>query len=104
MSKHKSFISVHSVVAALETQKKLAQSTPSFLEGMSLPNPKNYNKGQAIYILNPEGIPSHSPGLRQLCHQKCRNPYRIDLQRGGRCPRVGLRPNLGFYPLPLQGA
>jgi hypothetical protein len=180
-----------SVAAFLGTQKKLARSTRRarrFLEGMSLPNPKNDNKGRAICILNPDGIPSHSSGLaeglplgngfsnvatrrhcccpdyrglkptatincrdatiwRKLfraelswnfmpnwpssdlrgfagvwsrlfaklprigrmwggviqcvvrgdvpsCHQKCRNPYRIDLKRGGRCPRVGLRPTL----------
>jgi hypothetical protein len=59
---------MQSVVAAFfETQKKLARSTRRarrFLKGMSLPNPKNDNKGQAICILNPDGIPSHSPGLR----------------------------------------
>jgi hypothetical protein len=60
---------MQSVVAAFfETQKKLARSTRRarrFLEGMSLPNPKNDNKGQAICILNPDGIPSHSPGLAE---------------------------------------
>jgi hypothetical protein len=30
---------------------------------MSLPNPKNYNKEQGICILNPNGIPTQSPGL-----------------------------------------
>jgi hypothetical protein len=68
MIKYKSFISVQSVVAPfLETQKKLERRTRKaqrFLDGMSLSNPKNYNKGRAICILNPEGIPSHSPGLR----------------------------------------
>jgi hypothetical protein len=68
MSKYKSFISVQSVVAAFETQKKLARTTRRarrFLDGMSLPNPKDDNKGQAICILNPDGIPSHSPGLAE---------------------------------------
>jgi hypothetical protein len=87
MSKHKSFISVHSVDSSeaggkeitvlklvanfgcnllwntKETRTK-AQRTRRFLEGMSLPNPQNYGKGPGIGILNPNGIPTQSPGLR----------------------------------------
>jgi hypothetical protein len=83
MSKFKSFISVDSSEAggkeiavlnlvanfgcgllgnAKETRTK-AQRTRRFLDGMSLPNPKNCNKGRGLCNLNPDGIPSHSPGL-----------------------------------------
>jgi hypothetical protein len=148
MIKYKSYISVHSVdsseaggkeIAVLNLVANLccgllwntkktrtkAQRARRFLEGMSLPNPKNYNKGQAICILNPEGIPSHSPGLplgnvfsnvatrrHGYCHALSwveTHGYPKMSLRDIDCkihvkPRVAFRPTPGFDPLTLRGS
>jgi hypothetical protein len=83
MSKYKSFISVQSV----DKKKIFARRTRSprrLLDAMSLTNPKNCNKRRGICILNPKGIPSHSPGLR--LQPRVPDKKNIQPQRGcGNC-------------------